>query len=492
MDSQKVSFGFAKTDKKSNLLRNNKIKSTSHNIELIKCLEGKQIKLINEKVDNLPLVIPIKECQKTSNALASLLKRRAVLLDEDEPNVKQSKDDVKEIMSGVTEFTTEENLDKRAARELLSESKSKFNVQENKNILQIITANDLPLDGAKESTIEDYESVPVQQFGFALLRGMGWKDPPKKDDNKPADDTPFVRPKGMGLGADKALKVKPLLVEPEKNEILVIKKQAYVRILGGKYKDMYGQIEGFDDHAGRVIVKLAIGGTKEAFNEFLCQPVSKKEYAEYGKCINTAKYERYKTLESEQEQLELKKKTQDDDVNYKTKLNNIYKKIDAKEHKKEYNDDREVMKSYKTERHSGHIDNKMHHKPSSSKKSCTYEESMHSKNTHSFEKNRREYKQRYKSRSPKRNTHYYDISNSNQEIRCNEHKMSSDTSPERSRYNKKCKQKKNKAKSKSRKRDRYSSSTTTDSGNERSKKFHKKSKKSKKERHSRSRSRCRS
>lgn len=46
------------------------------------------------------------------------------------------------------------------------------------------------------------------------------------------------------------------------------------------------QVEGFDDHAGRVIVKLALGGHFESLNEFLVQPVSKKEYAEYGKVIS--------------------------------------------------------------------------------------------------------------------------------------------------------------------------------------------------------------
>lgn len=27
-----------------------------------------------------------------------------------------------------------------------------------------------------ESTLDDYESVPIEQFGLAILRGMGWKD----------------------------------------------------------------------------------------------------------------------------------------------------------------------------------------------------------------------------------------------------------------------------------------------------------------------------
>jgi len=28
----------------------------------------------------------------------------------------------------------------------------------------------------EESSLEDYEQVPIEQFGLALLRGMGWKE----------------------------------------------------------------------------------------------------------------------------------------------------------------------------------------------------------------------------------------------------------------------------------------------------------------------------
>jgi G-patch domain len=27
-----------------------------------------------------------------------------------------------------------------------------------------------------QASSEDYEKVPIDQFGFAMLRGMGWKD----------------------------------------------------------------------------------------------------------------------------------------------------------------------------------------------------------------------------------------------------------------------------------------------------------------------------
>ena len=59
-----------------------------------------------------------------------------------------------------------------------------------------------------ESTLDDYENVPVEGFGCALLRGMGWKSgQPIGGVNKAI--TPIIepnsRPRGLGLGADISL-----------------------------------------------------------------------------------------------------------------------------------------------------------------------------------------------------------------------------------------------------------------------------------------------
>ena len=44
-----------------------------------------------------------------------------------------------------------------------------------------------------------------------------------------------------------------------------------------------GQIEGFDDDAGRLIIKLALGGNIISVNEFMVQPVIKSEYSKNSK-----------------------------------------------------------------------------------------------------------------------------------------------------------------------------------------------------------------
>ncbi|XP_055849357.1 G-patch domain and KOW motifs-containing protein [Episyrphus balteatus] len=323
---KKISFGFSKIIKKSNLLINKiEPKDDENKIELIKCVEGQAIQLVKNKEEEAPLVIPLKDGGKTSAALLSLRTRQAVLNGEEVvlDNEKESVQVLPPQPNGI-----DEDIEKRAARELLAEvSKGDDNEGIGPSLVLPLKAEDIPLDGAKESTIDDYESIPITQFGKAMLRGMGWKDIPKKK-GAPIEDGPTLRPKGMGLGADKALKPKALLIPPEANEVLEIKKGACVRVLGGKNKDLYGQVEGLDDHAGRVIIKMALGGAKESFNEFMVQPVSKKEYSQYSKCINSTKYDEYKRMENEHGQIVHKKEsikkedTQSDERHYSNAKSN--------------------------------------------------------------------------------------------------------------------------------------------------------------------------
>lgn len=286
MTEKKISFGF-KLVKKQPVLLPTKIDIDKKNdIELIQCLEGQTIKLIHEKVDEKPLVIPCLNSSRTSAALASLQNLKNVL-DGDEPNDEansKGKADTKPVES--TETKEPMTIEERVVKELLNEAKNAD--EENDDTISTkltlpLAADKLPLDGAKQSSMDDYDNIPINQFGLAMLRGMGLKDEEIiSKQNKELE----LRPKGMGLGADKVVKKLKLLVAPSVNETLEIKKNAYVRILAGKHKDLYGQIEGLDDHACRVIVKLAVGGAKEAFNEFMVQPVSKKEFQEYGKVIS--------------------------------------------------------------------------------------------------------------------------------------------------------------------------------------------------------------
>lgn len=285
MTEKKISFGF-KQVKKPLVLLTNKIEEKKNDIELIQCLEGQSIKLVNEKEEEKPLVIKLLNSQRTSAALASLKNLKNVL-DGDEPNDEANgaqKLDIKTTASA--ENNGQLTIEQRVVKELLNEAKNVDGETDETNGEKLslpMAADKLPLDGAKQSTLDDYDDIPIAKFGMAMLRGMGLKDEEiisKK--NKEIE----LRPKGMGLGADKFVKKAKLLVAPAANETLEIKKNAYVRIIGGKNKDLYGQIEGLDDHACRVIVRLALGGNRETLNEFMVQPISKQEYLQYGKVIS--------------------------------------------------------------------------------------------------------------------------------------------------------------------------------------------------------------
>lgn len=135
-----------------------------------------------------------------------------------------------------------ETIEQKAAREIIENLKKDNSKDETKVFTLPIKPDDLVLDGAKESSMDDYENIPIADYGLAMLRGMGWKDESKKDAKL---KTPALRPKGMGLGADKVAKPKPVLIAPAPDEVLEIKKGASIKVIAGKFKDMYGQVSFF-------------------------------------------------------------------------------------------------------------------------------------------------------------------------------------------------------------------------------------------------------
>ncbi|KAI0356016.1 hypothetical protein OH77DRAFT_1453735 [Trametes cingulata] len=85
-----------------------------------------------------------------------------------------------------------------------------------------------------EASLEDYERVPVSQFGAALLRGMGWKEgtaASKKGKGLVEPWLPQARPALLGIGAkekevfDDGSKKKGGNRRPERRYVPVIKKE---------------------------------------------------------------------------------------------------------------------------------------------------------------------------------------------------------------------------------------------------------------------------
>ncbi|XP_029464057.1 G-patch domain and KOW motifs-containing protein [Rhinatrema bivittatum] len=217
---------------------------------------------------------------------------------------------------GEQEQGPEDGVLSQAVKELIQESKRSLEVWEggpkdDPNLLiPLLMQNRVPNgyeDGDKvdvslrpESATEvDYEAVPVEAYGMAMLRGMGWKEGEGigrtfKQDVKPLEHQ--LRPKGLGLGADRSA-VKDL--EPARpkrprkpgEEKLEDEPQglvtgAFVQIEGGPHKELYGTVEGVDPDNARVMVKLAIGGKVVTITQYSLKLVNKKEFEKYGRDLS--------------------------------------------------------------------------------------------------------------------------------------------------------------------------------------------------------------
>lgn len=276
----KIKFGFSRIIKKPNLVsQNGESAAKSSKIELIEAIEGSAIKITGyvnkiggyrheankaicyfsknpEDEVKSKLAIPMTNDQKTtpiSKLMEERLKharRRNIKLELNGDNIKVGTDvnpdvEMKQepVAVEVKQEPIEETLDQQAARELFEDLQAKVVKTEVKVFEVPMHPDDLPLDGAKESSFDDYDRVPIGDFGKAMLRGMGWKDVEGNDESKKIDlDGPILRPKGMGLGADKVVKKQALLIAPNKSETLEIKRHACVKILAGKHKNFYGTV----------------------------------------------------------------------------------------------------------------------------------------------------------------------------------------------------------------------------------------------------------
>ncbi|XP_006613366.1 deaminated glutathione amidase-like [Apis dorsata] len=299
-EGKKVSFGFAKSIKKPVL--KNIVPQEEKKVDYIECLDEKNIKVIGEeeKKDE-PLVIPLLGSKTWHDRIINHIDA-----DIFEPKENKEKtEDVninKEVKSKLSngnaspQIITKEleqlvdnkvvTLEEQAAKEIIEELKLKEQQETKTNDFTLPLVEDQSLRGQEQSTLEDYERIPVDVYGFAMLRGMGWQ-PGKgigRNEKVVSAVIPELRPKGMGLGADKVTQQKNTDSNKQEEE-LKIEKGTFVKIIAGKQSNNYGQIEGFDDDAGRLIIKLALGGSIISVNEFMVQPVTKSEYSKNSKVL---------------------------------------------------------------------------------------------------------------------------------------------------------------------------------------------------------------
>lgn len=159
--------------------------------------------------------------------------------------------------------------------------------------------NDSKLDVSirpEEPTLDNYETIPIEAFGMAMLRGMGWKEGDAIGGiNKSV--TPIFEPKlrarGLGLGADVSLKKQLDEMsgkgknKTNNSEEITIRKGCRVCVEIGRYKGYYGVIESVSEDLSHVSVKFKFKQNKTInIPQALLRVVPKKEYDEKARIIN--------------------------------------------------------------------------------------------------------------------------------------------------------------------------------------------------------------
>ncbi|KAK1346232.1 hypothetical protein QTO34_000085 [Cnephaeus nilssonii] len=200
----------------------------------------------------------------------------------------------------------------QAVKELIEESKKSLEERENAGVdptlaIPMIQKRCTPNEeGAgsepRAETVPkeaDYEAVPVEAYGLAMLRGMGWKPGQGIGRTfsqvvKPPVNS--LRPKGLGLGANLA-EVQALAPSgphrpPRPGEEQEKDKEdqpqglvagGAVVVLSGPYRGLYGKVEGLDPDNARVMVRLAMGSRMVTVSEYCLRPVSQQEFGKNSK-----------------------------------------------------------------------------------------------------------------------------------------------------------------------------------------------------------------
>lgn len=272
-DTKKISFSFKQVSTKPKIVPVVSKSSIEKSVDFIECVEEKEIKVVGliENVEN-ELIIPMQPSVK--RRLPAKCMR---LKQNDSENISLENRTL--------------TLDELAVQAILTGCHNNEE-KEDPNIIELpMIVN--PPEGKEVSTLEDYKNIPVDKFGIAMLCGMGWKSNEGADKNakEVITNLPEIRPKGMGLGADKL--VKRILNQLDSEEKLELKDGSYVQFIIGRLNGQYGQVKGFDEGDSRVMVKIARTGQIAKVNENAFCVVTKNNYDKNSRVINIKEYHEF-------------------------------------------------------------------------------------------------------------------------------------------------------------------------------------------------------
>lgn len=284
-----ISFSFSRTAARRRLAdRGDDPGAAPEEKEFLKTVEGRKLHSVNPSEAPKELVIPLIQNDLRRQPLTQA------------PGLST---DIEAIGDGVLS---------QAVKELIEESKKSLEERENAGVdptlaIPMIQKRCTPNEeGAgsepRAETVPkeaNYEAVPVEAYGLAMLRGMGWKPGQGigrtfKQVVKPRVNS--LRPKGLGLGANLA-EVQALAPtsphrprkpgeEQEKDkedQPQGLVAGGYVVVLSGPYRGLYGKVEGLDPDNARAMVRLAMGSRMVTVSEYCLQPVSQQEFGKKSK-----------------------------------------------------------------------------------------------------------------------------------------------------------------------------------------------------------------
>ncbi|VDK76521.1 unnamed protein product [Litomosoides sigmodontis] len=132
----------------------------------------------------------------------------------------------------------------------------------------------------------NYDSVPIEVFGLALLRGCGWQEGEgigKTNKRVVPLRISSRRPKGLGLGAVVMSKSAVNSMNSDAEKLNSLTRASPVKITGGIYRNLYGRIESFDEDNASVIVRLALNGNNVRVSHYAVTVVTDEEYKQKDK-----------------------------------------------------------------------------------------------------------------------------------------------------------------------------------------------------------------
>lgn len=230
MNNSKIGFQFKKISKPKTILNNNCIN------DLDDVDRKEEIDFVTSIDDN---TIQGTKPKTNDDYIIPLIKVNRYRIDDENSNSSISSS------PPVTDANDEDKNDllSRARQELINESKLDSYGEELLPAWKSLLINKLPNEFESDSKfdvsmrpieprLEDYERIPVNVYGVAMLRGMGWKEGDAIGGiNKAVTPIiePKLRPRGIGLGADISIRKQLEQKQSNKNDKYAIRK--YYRMM---------------------------------------------------------------------------------------------------------------------------------------------------------------------------------------------------------------------------------------------------------------------